>query len=149
MTNNNPFTDFFAQNDFSKMFEGYQSAPFDMKAMLDSQMKNAQALSEAQQITLDNIQEMAQRQSQFLSQMTEENSKMAQQMMTEGTPEAKLAQNAEMMKALYEKSVSNLQNMSEMINKSNKQATGILNKRVSASMTEIKETLEKSQKKAA
>ncbi len=149
MTTKNPFTDFFSQSDFSNMFENFQASPFDVQALLESQMKNVQALSEAQQIAVDNLQTLAQRQSAFLSQMVEDNSKIAKEMMAEGTPETKLAKNADLFKKLYEKSVANLSEISDMLNTSGQKASGVLNKRVSASMNEIKDSLQKSKSKAA
>lgn len=143
MTNQNPFADFFAQNDFSEFFENFQNAPFDMKALMDSQMKNIQALSEAQQVALDNVQAMAQRQSEFLSQIVEDNSKLAKEIMAEGTPEQKLSKNADLFKELYERSVSNLDEISAMLNESGQKASDILNKRVSASLNEIQDTIKK------
>lgn len=151
MTNNNPFADFFSQNDFSKVFENYKTVPFDMKSFLETQRKNVQALSEAQQITVENLQAIAQRQAEILSQIVEDNSNIAREMMLEGTPEEKISKNADLFKSLYERSVKNLNDLAEMINSTNQEAGKIISKRVSATMNEIKSSLEKAaqQKKAA
>jgi len=143
MSNKNPFADFFAQSDFSNIFENLPSNAFDVKAFMDSQMKNIQALTEAQQIAVDNLQSIAQRQSQFLTQMVEDNSKLAKEMMAEGTPEDKLAKNADLFKKLYERSVANMDEISKMLNTSGQKASEVLNKRVAASMNEIKASLKK------
>lgn len=147
-TNNN-FTDFFAQNDFSKLFEGYNSAPVDMKAFLETQRKNLQALSEVQKTALEGIQAVAQRQTELLSQFVEDNSSLAKQALSEGTPEEKMAKNADIFKTTYERNVDNLQELSQLINKSNQQATGILNKRVTASVNELKSAVKKPSKSKA
>ncbi|MCC6597929.1 MAG: phasin family protein [Alphaproteobacteria bacterium] len=149
MTNKNPFADFFSQNDFSKMFENYQTIPFDVKSFLETQRKNAQALSEAQQLAVENIQAIAQRQTEILSQMVEDNSNIAREMMNEGTPEEKISKNADLFRSLYERSIKNLNELGEMINTSNQEAGKIINKRVSATMNEIKSSLEKAQQKKA
>lgn len=145
----NPFTDFFAQNDFSKMFENYQSSPFDLQAFMDTQRKNIQALSEAQQATVEGMQILAQRQAEILSQMVEDNSSLAKEALSEGTPEDKIAKNADLFKSAYERSIKNLEEMSDLINKSNHQATAIINKRVSASLNEIKAAVKPAQSKKA
>lgn len=147
-TNKN-FTDFFAQNDFSKLFEGYNAAPIDMKAFLETQRKNLQALSEVQQAALKGVQAVAQRQTELLSKFVEDNSSLAKQALSESTPEEKIAQNAEIFKTTYERNVDSLKELSEMINKSNQQATGILNKRVTASVNELKSAVNKNNTKAA
>lgn len=70
----NPFTDFFSQSDFSKLFENYKTMPFDLKDFLETQRKNAQALTEAQEIAFENLQTIAQRQTDILKQMVEDHS---------------------------------------------------------------------------
>jgi phasin family protein len=153
MTQKNPFADFFAQSDFSKLFENYQGAPFDMKSFLETQRKNIQALTEAQQLTMEGFQAIAQRQSEILSQLVEDNSSMAKQFISEGTPEEKIAKNAKLFKSVYERTVSNLKDLSEIVSKSNEEASNVINKRIAATMTEIQSSLEKekteSKKKAA
>ena len=146
---NNNFTDFLSQNDFSKFFEGYSPSPIDMKSFLETQRKNLQAVSEAQQSTLEGIQAIAQRQTELLSQFVEDNSAIAKQALTEGTPEEKIAQNADIFKATYERNINSLQEMSDLIGQSNQKATGILNKRVSASVNELKSAIKKQNSKAA
>lgn len=150
-----PFQNFFTPNDFGKAFEQYQppyqSMPFDMSALLETQRKNFQAMSDAQKTAFENMQTIAQRQGEILSQLVEENGRLAQELMTEGTPEEKMAKNADVFKSVYEKSIRNLDELSELVRKSNDETSGIINKRISASVSEFKSALEKSgtQKKAA
>lgn len=151
MTSKNPFSDFFARSDVSKIFESYKNPAFDMKVFLETQRKNVQALTQAQQLAFQSLQAIAQRQSEVLSQMVEDNSSLAREMMSEGTPEEKIAKNAELFRAVYERTVENLQELSEAINKTGQEASTVINKRVSATMNEIQDSLEKAQqqKKAA
>lgn len=148
-SDNNPFAEFITQNDFSKLLENYQQAPVDMETLLETNRKNLQALTEAQQTALENLQTIANRQSEILSQMVEDNSTIAKEMMVEGTPEEKMAKNAEIFKKVYENSIKNMKELSEMVNKSNDKTSAIINKRVFATMNEIKSSLEKAPKKAA
>ncbi len=148
--NNNPFTEFFTQSDFSKMFENYQgSTPFDMQSFLETQRRNVQAITEAQQLTMENFQAIAQRQSEILSKMVEDNSSIAKEIISEGTPEEKMAKNAKLFKTLYQRTIKDMRDLSDMANKSNIEASNIINKRVSATMNEIQSSLEKEDKKAA
>lgn len=149
MTTNNPFSEFFSQNDFSKFFENYQSMPFDVQSFMETQRKNVQALTDAQQITMDNMQKLAQHQSAALSQMVEDNARLAKEMMSEGTPEEKIAKNADLFRGVYEKSIKNMNEISELLSKSNKEANDVINKRVKASLNEVKAAMEKPKKKAA
>jgi len=149
MVTNNPFSQFFSQNDFSKAFQQYQAIPFEMKDLMETQRKNLQAFTEAQQLAMESMQAVAQRQTEIVSQIIEDNSNIAKELMGEGSPEQKLAKNAELFKKLYEKATGNMQELSDMISKSGAETGKLLNKRVSASIGEIKSALEKGQKKAA
>lgn len=149
MTKNNPFSEFLTQNDFSKFFENYQSVPFDMGAMMETQRKNLQAITEAQQLAMGSLQAVAQRQAEIMSQIVQDNSTLATEIMAEGTPEEKMSRNAKMFKTVYERSVKNMKEISEMLNKSGQEASNIINKRVAATMNEIQSSIEKEPKKKA
>ena len=148
MAGQNPFGDFFAQNDFSKFFESYQSSTFDIQAFMETQRKNMQAISDAQSVAVENIQVIAQRQSAILSQMVEDNALITKELMAEGTPEEKIAKNADLVKKAYERSVKNMNELSELLSQSNQEAGEIINKRVKATLNEVKSTMEKTQKTA-
>lgn len=147
MPNKNSFGDFFAQNDFAKLFENYQSLPFDMQSFMETQRKNIQAVSEAQQISFDRMQAIVQRQTEIMSQMVEDQSAIAKELLAEGTPEEKISKNADAFKKVYERSVKNMNELAEMLNQSSQEATKVINKRVSATMNEIKSSLEKNAQK--
>lgn len=149
--NDNPFTQFFSNNDFSKVYEQFQAAPFDLKAIMEAQRKNVQAFTDAQQVAMESFQALAQRQTEIISQMVEDQSQVAKELMGEGTPESKIAKNADLFKKIYERTVSSMRELSDMVSKSNVEASNIINKRVSAGMSELKSALEKTQtmKKAA
>lgn len=149
MQNKPNFTEFLSAKDFSKLFENFKTMPFDMQVFMDMQRKNAQAVTEAQQMALESMQAVIQRQAEIMSQIMEDNSTLAKEMLSEGTPEEKISKNAKLFKNVYERTVSSLQELSDMINKTSMETTKIINKRVTASMTEIQSSLEKAQKKAA
>ncbi len=144
----NPFADFFAQNDFAKLFDNYKNPAFDMKSFMETQRKNIQAVTQAQQLAFHGLQAVAQRQGEIISQIVEDNSALAKELMSEGTPEEKISKNAEIFKDVYERSVSSMKELADMIGKANQEATTVINKRVSATMNEIQMSLEKTQEKA-
>jgi len=139
-------------NDFIKIFASFPNfaAPsaMDMKSLMETHRKNFQALTEAQQRTMLNMQAVAQKQTEIFSQFMEDNSAMAKEIMSEKTPEQKVAKQADIFKKVYERCVLSGQEINELLNKSNKEAGEIINKRVSATLNEIKDTVEKSQKAA-
>lgn len=146
-----------SQNDFMKFFDpeltkslsGFNGFPFDMNSLMETQRRNFQAFTEAQQRAIAGLQAVTQRQGELISEMVEDNSTIAQQILGEGSPEQKVAKQADLMKKVYEKNISNLKEIGDILNKSNQQAGEIINKRVSASLTEIKSAIEKTAKPAA
>ncbi len=143
----NPFADFFAQNDFSKLFDNYKNPAFDMKSFMETQRKNIQAVTQAQQLAFQGLQAVAQRQGEIISQIVEDNSALTKELLSEGTPEEKISKNAEIFKEVYQRSVSHLKELSDLISKSGTDASNVINKRVTATMNEIQVSLEKVQEK--
>lgn len=135
--------------DFSGAFDSFRENPFDLKTILESHRKNVQALAQAQQVTLDNVQALAHRQTEILSQIVEDQSALVKEFLNDGTPEDKIAKNADLYKKIYERTIKNMSELSNMVNKSNADASSIINKRISASMGEIKSALDKKDKEAA
>ncbi len=131
--------------DFSKNF-AMPAFPFDVKTLMEAQRRNIQAMTEAQQLAMEGWQAVAQRQSEIVSQLFQDNSAMAKEIIGESTPENKVSRQADMFKKVYEKSVTNFREISEMLSRSNSEASEIINKRVTATMNEIKTSLEKAGK---
>jgi len=148
------FTKFFT-TDFAKGFAG-TALPFDTTALLDIQRKNMQALTEAQKQAFESLQTIAKQQSEILSQLVQDNAAIAQEIISEGTPEQKIAKQAELIKKSYEKSVSSWQGLFDLVVESGKETSDFISKRVSDSLSEVKTSVEKtkspansSEKKAA
>ena len=67
MAQKNHFTEFFTQNDFTKLLESCQGMPFDLQKLLETQRKNVQAITEANRLSMENLQAVATRQAEILS----------------------------------------------------------------------------------
>ncbi|MCB9989334.1 MAG: TIGR01841 family phasin [Rhodospirillales bacterium] len=139
----------FLNFDFMKNFPQSTSMPFDLESLMESQRKNMEALAQANQSATKNIQTTAQQQNALMVKIAEAQSNMAREMLSEGTPEQKIARQTEILKNTYESSISGLQELANMIEKSNMQTADIINKRISASLNEIQESVTKKTKKAA
>jgi phasin family protein len=139
--------DSFFGAEFVKGFSPFSAQmPFDMQDFMDLQRKNIQAFGEAQQLAMENIQAVAQKQTEFISQIVEENSKLATEIMADGSPEDKVARQADLVKKSYEKSMINAQKIAEMVSNCNQQASDIISKRISCSLGEMKASMEKVKK---
>lgn len=143
-----------AQNDFNQFFNinfaqpnaGMNLFPFDFTSLMDAQRKNMEALATAQQLTLESLQAVAQRQSELLTSLMQDQSDMARDVLSESTPEQKVARQADLLKKTYEQSIASYRELVDMLNKSNQQASDVINKRVSASFSEIKTVMEQAEK---
>jgi phasin family protein len=125
----------FTKSDFTKLF--------DIKALLDIQRKNIEALSEANKLAFEGFQAAGQRQAEILSQILADTSSIVKEIAAENTPEEKITRQAELVKYAYDKSVTNWREMAEIIGQSGKDATDIINDRVNSSLTELKSALKK------
>lgn len=123
--------------------------PVDLSAFLELPRKNIEAAIEVQQIMVENMQTLAKRQAQMLTQIVEDNTTVAQQIMAEGTPEEKFSRQADIARSAYERSVSGFNELTELVSKSNREAGEVISKRVTASLTEFKDSVEKTREKTA
>jgi phasin family protein len=135
--------------DFTAPLAGMNGFAFDFQTMLDTHRKNIEAFSEAQHLAFENLQAIAQFQTELVNRIVHDNSNLARDIMSESTPEQKVVRQADMLKKTYENSVDGIRELTEMINKSGLETSDILTRRISASFTEIKSVLEKGGKAAA
>lgn len=145
----NPFFENWLKPDASKSFPLGAAAPFDIKDTLEAGRKSFQAFTDAQQIGMESLQTVVQRQSEILTQIVKDQSEIAKEIMHEGTPEEKIARGAELIRKSYEKTVSGIREVSDIVSKSSREASEIINKRVAASLNEIKSSAEESKQKAS
>ena len=140
---------FFNAEFFKSLTPANTLFPVDFTSLFDLQRKNMQAVAEANKIVVENIQAIAQRQTQILTQIVEDHTSLAQQIMTEGTPEEKVTRQADLARDAYERSVSNFNELTELVSKSNREAGEVISMRVTASLSEFKDSIEKAKEKAA
>ena len=144
MAQSNAHTSKFFNNDFMKsLMPSSGLLPFDFSNLMEIQRKNMQALTQIQQTAMENMQAISQRQTEILSSMVQDNTSMAQEIMVEGTPEEKVARQADMLCKVYEHSMDGMNELTEMAAKCGKVAGEIINNRVTASLTEFKSSVQK------
>jgi phasin family protein len=139
----NPFNPFanvdFSKFDVSKMMGDLKIPGFDMQAAMESQRKNIEALTAANQAAVQGLQAVAQRQAEILSQAMSEVSAVAQQLASAGSnPQEMTAKQAELARKAFEQALANMRELAEMVSKSNTEAFSIINKRVTESLQELK-----------
>lgn len=111
----------------------------DFQALAEAQKRNLEALTAANKLAMEGAQAVARRNMEIMQQVMGEMTQAIQSIASvEGSPNAKAAQQTEMMKTAYERGVANMQEIAELIQKSNGEALGVLNRRFTESLEEVK-----------
>jgi phasin family protein len=114
----------------------------DMQQLMAAQRRNMEALSAANRVALEGAQAVARRHMEIMQQaMSELSETMTAGAGAEG-PQAKAAKQAELLKKAYERAVAHMQELSDLIQRSNAEAVGVLHKRFSEAMDEVRTLIE-------
>jgi phasin family protein len=135
----------FNTDEIMKMFGSMKmpSMP-DFQAFAEAQKRNLDALTTANKLAMEGAQAVAKRNMEIVQQVMGEMSQAVQSLATtEGSPQDKATKQAEMMKSAYEHAVANMQEIAELIQKSNGEAVGVLNRRFGEAMEEVKSLMHK------
>lgn len=138
----NPFLEF----DVTKVLGDFKVPGLDVDAILASQRKNIEAVTTANQLAIEGLQAVLRRQAEIVRASVEEAGSYVNQVVAAGTPEEKAAKQAELVKVAFEKALSNVKELAELVAKSNTEAADVLSKRVSESLDEVKAAIAKTGK---
>ena len=132
--------------DMMKMMADFRlPAMPDLDALAAAQRRNIEALTAANRIALEGAQAVAKRHMEILqasmSDMTE-----AMRGAATTDPKEAASRQAEMLKGSYERAVGNMKELADLIQKSNSEALGLLNKRFTEAMDEVRTLVEKAGK---
>lgn len=152
MAYQNPFADMMKQ--FSEFkAPNFASMPnFDMNRIVSAGRKNAEACSAAGQALAESCQSIARRQAELARTQVEKTLKTCKDMLVNGSPEINTSKQVELAKSMFESSLNNLREVSELATKSCFEAFDVLNRRASETIEEVTETVapaSASKKKAA
>ena len=131
--------------DFTKMFTDmrFPSMLPDSGVLMAAHRRNMDALSHANRLALEGAQAVARRHMEIMQQTMTELTEHVRELASTGSPQAKAARQAELVKASYERAVGNIRELSDLIQRSNNEALALLEARFSEAMDEIKHLLEK------
>ncbi len=130
--------------DFTRMFEQMKVPGVDMESIIASQRKNLEALTKANQLALEGVQQVVQRQAEAMRAFASEFADMAKGVASApGGAADKAAQSTDLVKASFEKTLSHMRELSETIAKANTQAAEVISTRVSEGLGELKDAIRK------
>lgn len=131
--------------EFSRMFADMKMPAMpDMEAFLSVQRRNMEVLSAANRVALEGAQTVARRHMEIVQQTMSDMTDSMRQMSNPDSPQARAAKQAEMVKQGYERAVTHMRELADLIQQSNGEALGLLNKRFAEAMDEVKQLAAKS-----
>jgi phasin family protein len=134
-----------SMSDFSKMFENMRMpAVPDMDAMLGTYRRNLEALSAANRVALEGAQQVARRNMEIMQQTMGEMTEAMRSLTASESPQDRAGKQADMMKSAYERAVSHMRELADLIQRSNGEALDVLNQRFAEAMDEARTMVEKS-----
>ena len=128
-----------AMQEFTKMFSEMKfPAMPDMEGLLSAHRRNMETLSAANKVALEGAQTVARRHMEIMQQSIGELTDTMRQLTSAETPQARAARQAELLKAAYERAVTNMKELADLIQRSNSEAVHLLNNRFTEAMEEVK-----------
>jgi phasin family protein len=131
---NNPFMPM----DLSKLMAGVQMPGVDVNAMMQGYSRNIEALTEANRRAFEGMQAVMARQAEIFKQAMEDAAAMSREVAAQKKPEEMMAKQQEIAKAAFERALANMKELAEMVVQANRDATEIINKRISESLAEVR-----------
>jgi phasin family protein len=116
----------------------------DMDALTTAHGRNMEALSAAYRAALEGAQAVVRRNGEIVGQAIADMEQAVKAAASAQAPEEKAAKQVEFLKAAYQRAVANMQELGELIQKANAEAVGLLNRRFSEGLDEVKSFLERS-----
>lgn len=133
----------FLDTDFSKAFAGFTLPGFDVEAVLASQRKNIEALTQANQLAVDGVQAVARRQAEIAREAIDEASTVLREIVQPTAPEERIAKQAELLKQTFERGLANTRELALLLAKANTEAFDVVAKRVAQGFEEIRDEAKK------
>lgn len=124
--------------DPSKAFGNFRFPGFDVEAIVEAQSKNLEALAQANQLAVEGMRALAQRQAEIVQQAVEQASGLMLGWTQPGAPEDRLAKNAEAAKQAFERGLAQARELNELSTKASTDVFSVLARRVSDSFDEVR-----------
>lgn len=140
MATTNPYADVL------KFWNDYKTphvSSFDIGTAIHSGRRTAEAVTAAGQTVVESYQTIARRQAELARAHVEKVLKSTKDMLVNGSPEINTTKQVELAKSVFETSLNNLREVSELVTKSGFEVFDVLNKRASEALSELNTTASK------
>lgn len=124
--------------DIAKAFGDLRFPGFDVEAVVETQRKNLEALTQANQLAFEGAQALARRQAEIVQRAVEEVSELLREWAQPGAPEDRMAKNAEVAKQAFEKGIANFREFNELATKASSEVLNVFTRRLTESLDEMR-----------
>ena len=122
---------------FTKILESFRVPGLDVKAIMDSQRKNMEALAQATRVAAQGATDVSQKQAEIVRTAVQEAMSMAGSLKAADPVATAKAQQVFINKA-FETAVANARELAEMVTQSNRDAYQVIERRTKESLEELR-----------
>jgi phasin family protein len=124
--------------DVTKAFGDFRLPGLDVEAIVATQRKNLEALTQANQLAVEGVRALAQRQAEIAQQAFAGASALFHAWTQPGAPEERLAKNVDVAKQALEKGLADARELSELTAKASTDVFSVIARRVSEGFDEAR-----------
>ena len=125
-------------SEVQKILQQYKIPGVDVDAIAASQKKNVEAVTTANRAAAEGLQTLAKRQAELLQETMRETSQAAAEMAKSMNPSDIVVKQTELMHSAFERGVTAMREMADIVSNSNRQATDAINSRIAATLEEVR-----------
>ncbi len=122
---------------FTQMMERFQIPGVDVRALVENQRKNLDALAKATQVATEGATAVSQRQAEILQGAIEQASSMVRDFKVTGSPGETAAAQQRLVTEAVETAMANARELAEMVEKANREAFEVIQRRTRESIEEL------------
>lgn len=133
----------FLDYDVTKAFSAFTLPGFNVEALMAAQRKNVEAFTQANQLAIEGVQALARRQVEIAREAFDGAPALLKELSQPAAPQERIAKNAALAKATFEKNLATVRELGELVSKANAEAFEVLTKRFTESFDELREVAAK------
>jgi len=137
-------SDLALETDPRRIVEKLRLPGTDIERIVSSQRENVEALTHANQIATDTFQAIARRQAEIMQELFESARQSMRSLSETNAPGDRAIKQTELANAAFEAALLNMRQLAEMVAKANSDAFDVINRRVAASLDELKNMVSQS-----
>lgn len=124
--------------DMTKAFGEFRLPGLDVEAVVATQQKNLEALTQANQLAVEGVRALAQRQAEIAQKAFAEASALVREWTQPGAPEERLARNVEAAKQAFETGLATARELNELTTKASTDVFSVITRRMSQGFDEMR-----------